>query len=409
MQDKIYISGRGIITAIGNNIAENYTSLINKKHGLSHARILSTIHKDTFPVCEVPYTNDQLATMLSLPSAYGYTRTALLGMIAVKEALDSAGIEWKDNALEKEYKTAFINSTTVGGMSRTEEVYLELLSNVITEDIKAYIDTHDLGECTERIADYIGARSYNTTISTACSSSANSIMLGIRLIRQGIVDRAICGGTESLSKFTINGFNTLMILDKEHCRPFDNTRVGLNLGEGAAYVVLESERIIEARNLNPAFYVSGFANTNDAFHQTASSPEGDGAYLAMRDALAMAKLQTNDIQYVNVHGTATPNNDLSEGRAMQRLFGTSQMPLFSSTKPYTGHTLAACGSIEAIYATLAIEHSTIFPSLNFKIPMEELEIRPNTEVLQNMPIQHVLSNSFGFGGNNSTLIISKAP
>ncbi len=408
MQSKVFITGIGAITSIGDNVEENYQNLIHKKHGLKHTQFLDTIHKDIFPVSEVTHSNEELAKMIGIENSEGYIRTALLGMIAVKEAIENAAIEWKNNSLEKTYKTALINSTTVGGMRHTEEVYLELLKPETNSVAEQYIDTHDLGECTERIADYFGVKSYVTTISTACSSSANCIMLGVRLIQQGIVDRAICGGTDSLSKFTINGFNTLMILDKDHCRPFDNTRVGLNLGEGAGYVILESEKIIQAQNKKPLAYVSGFANTNDAFHQTASSPDGDGAFMAMSDALKMAQLQTDEISYINVHGTATPNNDLSEGRAIERLFGKDQTPKFSSTKPFTGHTLAACGGIEAVYAVLAIQHQVIFPSLNFKNQMEELHIQPTTDVLENYPVKHVLSNSFGFGGNNSTLIISKA-
>jgi 3-oxoacyl-[acyl-carrier-protein] synthase-1 len=407
LSSKVYITGIGAITAIGNNAKENFDSLVHKKHGLTHTRFLNTIHKEIFPVCEINLTNDALASMLGIENKQGYTRTALLGMIAVKEAIEDAGIAWKENTLEKKYKTALINSTTVGGMRHTEEIYLDILEQESQPETNSYIDTHDLGECTERIADYFGVKSYITTISTACSSSANAIMLGVRLIQQGIVDRAICGGVDSLSKFTINGFNTLMILDKEHCRPFDNTRVGLNLGEGAGYVILESEKIVQEENKKPSCFVSGFANTNDAFHQTASSPNGDGAFMAMSQALAMAHLEPKDISYINVHGTATPNNDLSEGRAMERLFGTDDAPKFSSTKPYTGHTLAACGGIEAVYGVMAIENGVIYPSLNFNEKMEELTIQPETETLTGVEVNHVLSNSFGFGGNNSTVIISK--
>jgi 3-oxoacyl-[acyl-carrier-protein] synthase-1 len=129
--------------------------------------------------------------------------------------------------------------------------------------------------------------------------------------------------------------------------------------------------------------------------------------MAMSQALAMAHLEPKDISYINVHGTATPNNDLSEGRAMERLFGTDDAPKFSSTKPYTGHTLAACGGIEAVYGVMAIENGVIYPSLNFNEKMEELTIQPETETLTGVEVNHVLSNSFGFGGNNSTVIISK--
>jgi 3-oxoacyl-[acyl-carrier-protein] synthase-1 len=177
--------------------------------------------------------DDALAERLGLSVSDGYTRTSLLGLLAVKEALASAGISDMKSAT-----TALISSTTVGGMRNTEMIYHELLSPNLREEYINFLNSHDLGESTERIADYFGVKDFVTTISTACSSSANAIILGARLIKHGIVDRAICGGTDTLSKFTINGFNSLMILDKEHSRPFDDSRVGLNLGEGAGYIIL---------------------------------------------------------------------------------------------------------------------------------------------------------------------------
>ena len=362
---------------------------------------MDTIHKNELPVCEIPFTDEELANKIGVSVGDGYTRTSLLGIIAVKEALESAGI---DDI--KSSSIAFINSTTVGGMRNTEMIYKELLAPDTKEALLGFIDTHDLGENTERIVDYFGINGYVTTISTACSSSANAIILGARLIKHGLAERVICGGTDALSKFTINGFNSLMILDKEHCRPFDDTRVGLNLGEGAGYIILESEAVVNRAHKKVLATLTGYSNTNDAFHQTASSPEGNGAFLAMSQALAMTGLTADQISYINVHGTATPNNDLSEGRAMVRLFG-EKVPLFSSTKPFTGHTLAACGAIEAVYAILAIQHGLIFPSLNFTTQMKELAIAPQTTLVENVDVNHVLSNSFGFGGNNTSIIISK--
>jgi 3-oxoacyl-[acyl-carrier-protein] synthase-1 len=230
-------------------------------------------------------------------------------------------------------------------------------------------------------------------------------MQGAALIRAGRLDCAICGGSEALSRFTINGFNALMILDPEHCRPFDATRRGLNLGEGAAYLVLESAERVERLGKTPLAILAGAGNANDAYHLTASSPEGTGALKAMRLALSHAGLDPQDIGYVNAHGTATENNDLSEGTGLSRLFA-NQLPPFSSTKPYTGHTLAAAGSIEAVYSILALHHGMVWPSLNFSSPMPELDIRPATELKKGVALRHVLSNSFGFGGNTSSLLIS---
>ena len=179
----------------------------------------------------------------------------------------------------------------------------------------------------------------------------------------------------------------------------------MNLGEAAAFIVLESDEIVKKENKNVLAYVAGFGNANDAFHQTASSENGEGAFLAMTKALKMAKLQPKDIDYINAHGTATQNNDLSEGRAIIRVF-ENNIPEFSSTKPFTGHTLAAAAAIEAVFSVLALQNNIIFPNRNFITPMEEFDLLPLTELLEK-PLQHVLSNSFGFGGNCSTVIFSK--
>ena len=155
----------------------------------------------------------------------------------------------------------------------------------------------------------------------------------------------------------------------------------------------------------PTTTLSGYANANDAFHQTASSPEGKGNFMAMQGALQMSGLSPTQIDYINLHGTGTANNDLSEGTAIQRIF--EQVPKSSSTKPYTGHTLGACAGIEAVYSILSIENGIIFPNLRFETKMKELDFSPVTELLQNVEVNNVMSNSFGFGGNCSSVIFSK--
>ena len=264
---------------------------------------------------------------------------------------------------------------------------------------------HECGSKTEIVADYLGITDYMTTISTACSSSANAIFYGARLIRNNVLDVVIAGGTDSLTKFTLNGFNTLMILDKQFCKPFDEHREGLNLGEGAGYLVLVSDRVAKTLTKNPYCKLSGYNNSNDAYHQTASSPDGTGSYLAMKGALKKAGLEPSDIDYINLHGTGTPNNDSAEGTAIQRIFDPEYPPM-SSTKSYTGHTLGASGGIEAVFSVLAIKHHIIYPNLRFETRMSELPFEPETEFLTGQNIKHVMSNSFGFGGNCTSLIFS---
>lgn len=395
---KVAITGMGIISAIGNTVEENYNALISGKMGVTEIEYIDTVHKDEIKVGEIKYTNQQLAQQLQLPADNNYSRTAMLATIAAKQAVENSKI--KDI---NEYKTGLISATSVGGMDMTERFYYQYFED---ESCRKYVNSQDAGDTTHNTANYLGLKGLVTAISTACSSAANAIMMGAKLIESGQLDRVIVGGTDALSKFTINGFKTLMILSDTYNTPFDNNRKGLNLGEAAAFLVLESEAIVKKENKKVLAYVSGFGNANDAFHQTASSENGEGAYLAMNKALKMANLDPKDIDYINAHGTATPNNDLSEGRAIIRVFGENT-PEFSSTKPFTGHTLAAAAAIEAVYSVLALQNEIIFPNKNFQTPMEEFNLVPVTE-LKLKPLQHVLSNSFGFGGNCSTVIFSKS-
>jgi 3-oxoacyl-[acyl-carrier-protein] synthase-1 len=393
----VAITGMGIISSIGNTVEENLYALCSSKKGIAPLVNIKTRHIDTIKVGEVLLTNEALIKQLNLPKNNNYSRTALLGSIAAKEALANAKIV----NIEK-YRTGLISATSVGGMDMTEKHWNTFKS---TPKNQKYLTSHHAGDSTQKIAEQLGISDFVTTISTACSSAANAIMLGVRLIKTGQLDRVVVGGTDCLSKFTINGFKTLMILSDTDCKPFDADRKGLNLGEAAAYLVLESDAVVQEQNKEVLAYVKGYGNANDAHHQTASSANGEGAYLAMQKALQIANIQPQQIDYINVHGTATPNNDASEGAAIQRIFGT-QIPSFSSTKPFTGHTLAAAGAIEAVYSVLALQYNIMFPNVNFDNPIPELNMYPVT-TLQKKTLQYVLSNSFGFGGNCSTLIFSQ--
>ena len=398
MYKGVAVTGMGIISSIGNTVDENFQSLIERKHGISRIKKIETIHKNSIMVGEIDLSNDELIHFLGLPENNNYSRTALLGEVAAKEAVKNAQISDIDS-----YKTGLISATSVGGMDMTEKYYY---SQFDESKNRKFIECHPAGDSSTKIAKSLGINDFVTTISTACSSSANAIMLGARMIKAGKLDRVIVGGTDCLSKFTINGFKTLMILSESNCKPFDENRTGLNLGEAAAYLVLESDEIVKKENKKIIAHVSGYANTNDAFHQTASSDNGEGATLAMKKALEVANLSPENIDYINAHGTATSNNDKSESKAILRVFGDN-IPSLSSTKSYTGHTLAAAAAIEAVYSILSLQKDVIFPNLNYKTAISETGIIPVTEVLKKRSY-HVLSNSFGFGGNCSTLIFSKS-
>lgn len=401
MIPRVFITGYGIISSIGKNKSENLQSLTHGRHGFGELQILETIHQQDLPGCEIKLHDDELRALCGINPRMGYTRTALLGLIAIQEAIATAGL-----TKHEIQHTGLLSATTTGGIREFEKHFYALTDLEQSGDFAQFTDTANPGEHAERIAEHLGIEKYIATLSTACSSSANAIMQGAQLIRQKKIDRVICGGTEALSKFTVNGFNALMILDHAHCRPFDATRSGLNLGEGAAYLVLESEALVMKSQKNIFAELKGYGNANDAFHQTASSPEGTGALYAMQNALAIAQIYSTSIDYVNAHGTATENNDLSEGIGLQRLFG-DKIPPFSSTKPFTGHTLAAAGGIEAVFSIMALQQQTIWPNLNFVHQMPELAIAPVTNLARSGNLTNIISNSFGFGGNTSSLIFSK--
>jgi 3-oxoacyl-[acyl-carrier-protein] synthase II len=400
MPKRVFITGIGIICAIGNNVAETLESLLASRSGIGEITLLKTVHKGVIPMAEVKMSTASLLAANGYAGHKDLTRATLLGMMAAKEAILTAGIGEINR-----YKTGLISATTVGGMDRSEEFFAGFLSDPGKGHMIDIVN-HDCGDCTERIAAHLGINGFITTISTACSSSVNAMMAGSNLIKTGQLDRVIVGGTDSVTKFTLNGFNTLMILDKTGCHPFDENRAGLTLGEGAAFLVLESEDVVSKENKKILAEISGYGNANDAYHQTASSPDGTGAFLAMSKALEMSGLKPGAIDYINVHGTGTQNNDLSEGVAMERIFG-ADVPYFSSTKGFTGHTLGAAGAVEAVISVLSINNQTIFPNLNFSTPMKELKVAPVRELLTGIDIVHVLSNSFGFGGNNSAVVLTK--
>mgnify|MGYP002622065001 CR=1 FL=1 len=392
----IAITGEGILCAIGADKASVLGALQRRESGITTMCHLRSQHHE-LPVGEVKMSDDEMKSLLGIDSSQEVSRTALMGMLAVRQALEDAHLSYSDGIL----RFVLISGTTVAGMDVTERHFAEMRTS---DDHLSCLDYHSCGDNTRQIAEYFGCFTEYTTVSTACSSAANALILGAEMLKAGEADIVVAGGTEALSVFHLNGFNSLMILDKERCRPFDDRRAGLNLGEGAAYVVMESEEYACKRHASVHAYLSGYGNACDAFHQTSSSENGEGAYLAMQEALAMAQIRPEDIQYVNAHGTGTPNNDLSESVALKRVFG-HQMPPVSSTKGFTGHTTSASGSIEAVICLLAMHYGFLLANLGWQQPMADGIIPTMGD--DHVSLRYVLCNSFGFGGNDSSLVLSR--
>jgi 3-oxoacyl-(acyl-carrier-protein) synthase len=385
----------GIISPIGFTVEENHQSLIAGKCGISHVELFDTKYASLLPFGEIKISNEALKEKLNAKEK-SITRTTLLSLHAFQEALRDAGLDSRQIASPD---TALIGANTVGGMCLTDELYHDANKKSGGSE---YVTAYDFGSVNIYLQHRYGISGIVNTINTACSSSANAVMYGARLIQHGFATRAIVGGVDALAKFTINGFNSLNILSPRPCAPFDKNRTGLNLGEGAAFLVLENESAAKGKKIYAE--LSGYSNTNDAFHPSSLSDNGDGPFLSMQRALENANLQPTEIDFINAHGTGTENNDLVESKAMLRLF--DMPPPFASTKSNTGHTLGAAGAVEAVFSVLNITHQEIYASLNFEQPIAETALTPVLRYEKKI-IRHVMSNSFGFGGNCSSLIFSK--
>jgi 3-oxoacyl-(acyl-carrier-protein) synthase len=383
---RIFVTGMGVTSALGDTLALNHAGLKNGR---------CAVYAKQLPFAEVKINN---ATLQKRNNAYesGVTRSSLLALHAFNEAILNGRIT---AAQLTSSDTALIGANTVGGMCLTDELYSDANS---PGPGSAFLASYDSGSVTLYLQKKFGINGIVNTINTACSSSANAILYGARLIKSGLAKRAIVGGVDSLSKFTINGFNALHILAPQVCRPFDKERNGLNLGEGAAFLILEGEEDVKGKPIYAE--LTGYCNANDAYHPSSLSENGDGPYNAMKGALDLAGLMPDGIGYINAHGTGTENNDEVESTAMIRLF--KQVPPFSSTKSNIGHTLGAAGAIEAVYSILNLIHQEIFASLNFNDAIEKTGLHP-VSGHSKINLNHVMSNSFGFGGNCTSLVFSK--
>ncbi|MEO7523483.1 MAG: beta-ketoacyl-[acyl-carrier-protein] synthase family protein, partial [Ferruginibacter sp.] len=341
---KIVVTGIGVISSIGNTVDENRMSLMNAVCGISKiSETFPSRFAGVLPFGEIKISTEAFKEKLRAYE-HGITRNSLLALHAFEEAINDGKLTAEQI---QSFDTAFIGASTIGGICLTDQLYKD--ANEATEGSE-FLSSYDCASVNMYLQQRYKIRGIVNTINTACSSSANAIMFGARLIKNGRAKRAIVGGVDCIAKFTLNGFNSLFILSPDTCAPFDAARKGLNLGEGAAYLILEKEEDCIGKRLYAT--LTGYANANDAFHPSSLSENGDGPYLAMSGALKSANLSPADIDFINAHGTATENNDEVESKAMIRLF--EKPPAFASTKSNTGHTLGAAGAVEAVYSILSI-------------------------------------------------------
>jgi 3-oxoacyl-(acyl-carrier-protein) synthase len=393
---EVYVTGFGIISSLGWSLDEHLNSLRTGTSGIRAVRHFQSNYAKSHLFGEVDFSDEELRTLTQTTAERTFTRTTLLALHSFTQAIQAANLSTSDL---QSPATAFISSSTVGGMCYTDDLYAD--ANKISPSSN-YLRSYESSDHTLRLVRHFGMTGYTDTLNTACSSSANAVLLGVKLIQSGKADRVIVGGADCLAKFTVNGFNSLMILSDQPCRPFDEHRTGLSLGEAGAYLVLESSQA----SVNKFRYarVSGCGNASDAFHPSATSDDAMGPRLAMLRALDSAGLLPGQIDYINAHGTGTPNNDVTESYALSKVF--DRIPPYNSTKSYTGHTLAASGAVELIFSLLSMLHAELYPSLNCIEPIRAFDFKPIDRYQTNASIRHVLSNSFGFGGNCTSIVLS---
>lgn len=369
----IYIAGIGIISALGSGLVDTIQALRDNRTAVSPLELFPLLQGHPLPVGQIQ----------GLPDPAPLPRTHQLAALAAKQAM----------AGSRQPPDAIIIGTTTGGILKTEQLLRE------NESDKTLYRYHGLTTVAENIARHFPCEGPVLTVSTACSSGAVAITLALNMLRSGTVKRVLVGGADSLCRLTYFGFHSLQLVDRAGCRPLDVNRQGMAVAEGAAMLLLTT-----ARPDQPFAELLGAGLSCDAYHPAAPHPEGRGALAAMQAALTAAGLDPTDIEYINLHGTGTPDNDLTEARAVGKLFPNP--PPLSSIKGATGHSLAAAGAIEAAVAAITVGRDLIPANTGCRELDPALGLHPLFHPLQQSAAA-VLSNSFGFGGNNGCLVIGK--
>jgi 3-oxoacyl-[acyl-carrier-protein] synthase II len=323
-------------------------------------------------------------------------RADRLALAAAREALDDARL-----GTDARRDAALMFGAVGGGMLEVEAWYWARSrgAHARPDAVRATLPTSHA----DVLAWRLGVEGPRETVVAACSSGAASIAMAAELIADGVVTRALAGGADSLTRICYMGFNALRLLDPEPCRPFDRTRRGMSLGEGAAFLVLEDADSARARGATVYAELAGHAMTTDAYHVTSPHPEGHGMIRAMREALEAAGAAPAEVAYVNAHGTGTAQNDRIEAHALRAVFGDGGV-LVSSTKSMIGHTMAAAGSLEALATVLAMTHDVVPPTVHLTSPDPDVPFDCVPGVAREASLPAAMSNSFGFGGQNVTLL-----
>ena len=389
MIEPVFLSGLGVVSAAGMNVPETLTGFASGRRNVCRTRQVST--PLDYPVFEVRSALRGAGEPRS--------RTVQLCFHALDEALARAGLGRDLSSL----RVGVCMGTTIASQLNDMEFYTAYRRSgqAPMEAVETFLDSN----VAEAVARELRVSGPCVTVVNACSSGADAIGMALSWLRAGFCDLAIAGGADELNRIPICGFASLSVSSREPCRPFDRDRQGLNLGEGAGVLILETRATARQRGANPELCVAGYGAACDAYHLTAPRPDGSGLESAVRKSLLQAGVQFDDVCFVNAHGTATRENDKVEGGVLARLFGGDVKVL--STKGFTGHTLGAAGALEAAFTALALLEGWIPASPGFETKDEEIPIgavREKTAIAG----RYAISTSLAFGGNNASLLIGRA-
>ncbi|MBX3025155.1 beta-ketoacyl-[acyl-carrier-protein] synthase family protein [bacterium] len=398
---RVAITGIGSINALGVGVEAFASGLREGRCGIGALTRFAAAGYRTACAAEAP--PPPLPEAIPSGAARRLSHTARLAVVAAAEA-------WRGSGLDDGRTCGVVLGTTTGGLAGGEESYrIEGAGTGARAPLRDWLET-PIAVATDAVAALIGSRGPRVTVSTACSSGANALGIAADWIRGGQATAVLCGGAESLCRMTYSGFNVLQALDRVPCRPFDRARAGLTLGEGAALFVLEAWEAAARRGAPILGELLGYGVSADAHHLTQPRPDGAGAILAMRRALADAGVDADRIDYVNAHGTGTPLNDAVETRAIKAVLGPRAYAVpVSSTKSQVGHCLAAAGAIEALAALLALRGGFLPPTVSLREPDPECDLDYVPARSRPAALRTVLSNSYGFGGNNTSVVLGAAP
>lgn len=412
----VVVTGHGVVTSLGQGKADNWAALTAGKSG---------VHRITrFPIDGLRTTIAATVDFVPFEPNCAPALSEQLANLAAEEAVSEAGIGGKGDfpgplfmavpPVEMEWpQREEIGRAT--GKAAIE--YRDLIEEVEKGAFAKYHELFLFGGVADRVADKFGTKGAPISLSTACSSGATAIQLGVESIRRGETDAALCIGTdgsvqaEALIRFSLlSALSTQNEIPEEAAKPFSKNRDGFVMGEGAAALVLESYESAKARGAKILGFVLGAGDRGDGFHRTRTSPDGKPMIRAMQEAIADAGLTPDDIDYINAHGTSTPENDKMESAGCMATFGErmGMLPI-SSNKSMIGHTLTAAGAVEAVASLMTLREQKLLPTINYKIPDPAITLDVVPNAARDAKVRYILSNSFGFGGQNTCLVLGLEP